>query len=606
MDSKSDELKYRLLLVDDDDSFLTTTRLYLQKKYSDIEVVTISQSGEPGEKDFVSAGDNTLQYLEAVWNQKEQAIHCILIDHNMAGMTGLDLLRDIKSRDYYAPVVMLTGDENAMSGASVESFDDGARGYLFKTSQLFYLELNTTIRRVYREIIQEKWLKLLSQVAATNPDNCSSIKEYANRVAEIYISYFPNRIGFIRELIADGRLRLLASMNIDETLQKQLEEIDPDDYPFVKESLQYTEPTFKNYAYKWSKEHLGFAADLPIKLDRIFFIPLSYVGEKLGTISFYLDYRQGFFLKEEEDYASTLAMIMSAAIFQYQYRSKLRKQGANISELIRKFNTAKNEDEIYDSLVDHIHRELNQTELIYHITKGKTTIKEVVVGTDRLELKVLIGEQRERSQDFRVSKTGFGISGIVAATGKAYLVIDSEKENEWVPTHDEMKCSITTPLLNESQRVIAVLNSENSQVGHFDNDDLDYTESLGHIAATYISKLRTRLFLDQVLKAVSDKDAGTDELLRRVIEIIKGFTGYSYMIVATKLPEGIKMIRCEGFSSEEEVSAAEALRNPDPDNAPLIFQALRDSIEYEWNVSDDSEKPYPWYPNEELKKKFKF
>jgi len=423
---------YRLLLVDDDSAFLTTTKLGLEGSYPNIEVVPIGESGTVGRDDFVSAGTNALEYLERARFGEEPLVHCILIDHNMSGMTGLDLLRRIRDRDEYAPVVMLTGDEVAMHGAAVESFDSGARGYLFKTSHTFWPELNTTIHRVYQEVVREKWLDILSNVAAIDVEALRSRESYANEVLDIVKARFPRRVAFFRERTSDGCLTLLACSNVPASLQDQLQSIDPDDYPFVKETLEFTRSTFDNMTHAWHKAELGKAADLPLDFDRAFCVPLRYATELLGSVSLYMDRSQGFFLQEEQSYADTLAKIVAATFFQYEYRHKLRVQAENVTRVIQDFSKAQDERDVYEILAAHIHKEVN-VEKHPHRGKGMTVVKAILPGTDRMPLVGLLGEARKHNLEFRVSDQGNGISGWVAYTGKPRLVRNkNEHEETWV------------------------------------------------------------------------------------------------------------------------------------------------------------------------------
>jgi len=169
-----------------------------------------------------------------------------------------------------------------------------------------------------------------------------------------------------------------------------------------------------------------------------------------------------------------------------------------------------------------------------------------------------------------------------------------------------MVSSVTAPLLNEDGRVIAVLNSENTEAGHFDEDDLSYTTSLSHVAAAYVTKLRSRRFFDRVLSIVADKTAGANELLRRVVEVIKDYVGYTGMIMAIKRADGgIAMVRCDGFTVREEELIIKALRGELQDADPLIAQALRNGREYHWNRGDEDQAHRPWFPSLRMKEQVK-
>jgi|GEM_PF-6169284 len=602
----SEIIKYRLLLIDDDSSFLKTNKEIMEESYKDIEVVTIGQSGVLGSDNFRSAGQNALDYLARVASGEEAAVHCILIDHNMPGMRGLDLLKEIKKNDNYAPVVMLTGDEEAMQWETIKSFENGTRGYLFKNSNTFHGELNTTIRRVYQEVIREKWLAALAEITSVDVNSITDRQGYAKHVCKNVARCFPRGVIFIRELTKENHLHLLAYHNLPDDLPQRLAVIDINDYPFVKEAFSHQEATFDNEAYKWEKKKLGKASEIPLKFDRAFFVPLRYANEKLGSLSIFLEKSQGFFLEEEKRYANALASVVAAMFFQYEYRRKLQKQARNVTEVIKLFDQATNEEAIYEELARHIHEEINIR--LSNTEKGKTSVKIILPGTALLKTKAYLGMPRQQEPEMRALPEGNGISGWVAFHKKARLVLDKDKcQKEWLSTHDDMVSAVTVPLLNEVGRVIAVLNSENTKAGHFNEDDLAYAESLSHVAAVYVTRIRNRHFFDTILGILSDKDSGAGDLLRRVLTVIKEYTGYAAMIVAVKKRDGmISLVRCDGFNREEEYLIVQALQGNLPGTLPLISsRALQDAREYEWNRGDANQGHQPYFPSSEIKERIK-
>lgn len=95
-----------LLLVDDEERFLSTTKILLEKR----GVHTLTASS--GEEALKALGDNR--------------VDVVILDVKMPGMDGVDALREIKRRYPLIEVIMLTGHasvESAVDGLKLGAFD---------------------------------------------------------------------------------------------------------------------------------------------------------------------------------------------------------------------------------------------------------------------------------------------------------------------------------------------------------------------------------------------------------------------------------------------------------------------------------------------------
>ena len=106
--------KLKLMVVDDEERFLVTTKKLLQKK--DIDVVTASSGAEALEK------------------LREHAVHVVILDVKMPGMDGVATLKEIKRQFPMVEVIMLTG--HATVESAVEGLKTGAVDYLMKPADL--------------------------------------------------------------------------------------------------------------------------------------------------------------------------------------------------------------------------------------------------------------------------------------------------------------------------------------------------------------------------------------------------------------------------------------------------------------------------------------
>jgi DNA-binding NtrC family response regulator len=103
-----------ILLVDDEERFLVTTRKVLDKK--GYEVLT------------AASGAEALSTLE------EKIVDVVILDVKMPGMDGIATLKEIKRRHPLVEVIMLTGHGTLES--AVEGLKCGATDYLTKPSDI--------------------------------------------------------------------------------------------------------------------------------------------------------------------------------------------------------------------------------------------------------------------------------------------------------------------------------------------------------------------------------------------------------------------------------------------------------------------------------------
>ncbi len=106
--------KMKIMLVDDEERFLTTTKKLLSKK--GIDLLTALSGGE------------ALEMLNS------HSIHVVILDVKMPGMDGMATLREIKRQHPLTEVIMLTG--HATVESAVEGLKSGATDYLMKPADI--------------------------------------------------------------------------------------------------------------------------------------------------------------------------------------------------------------------------------------------------------------------------------------------------------------------------------------------------------------------------------------------------------------------------------------------------------------------------------------
>ena len=104
----------KLMLVDDEERFLTTTGKLMKKM--GIDVVTASSGAEALEK------------------LRQETVHVVILDVKMPGMDGITTLKEIKRQYPMVEVIMLTGHGTVES--AVEGLQSGATDYLMKPADI--------------------------------------------------------------------------------------------------------------------------------------------------------------------------------------------------------------------------------------------------------------------------------------------------------------------------------------------------------------------------------------------------------------------------------------------------------------------------------------
>ena len=123
----------QIALIDDDEAVLDSLSLYFQSR------------------SIVTAGFATAQDFLAALGQ-DRRFDCIVSDVRMPGMSGLDLVRELKSRDIGTPIVLITGHGDV--DMAVAAIKVGAANFIekpFDESRLL-----ASIRMAIEEIQQRE------------------------------------------------------------------------------------------------------------------------------------------------------------------------------------------------------------------------------------------------------------------------------------------------------------------------------------------------------------------------------------------------------------------------------------------------------------------
>ena len=129
-----EEIDARILLVDDETSFLETLSSRLKLRGMTVDTV------ENGEKAVVEA--------------KQQDFDVIIVDLSMPGIDGVETLKQIKANDPNAEVIMLTGQASIQS--SIDAMKAGAEDFLQKPIDLTVLMTKISAAKAKKMLILQK------------------------------------------------------------------------------------------------------------------------------------------------------------------------------------------------------------------------------------------------------------------------------------------------------------------------------------------------------------------------------------------------------------------------------------------------------------------
>ena len=137
----------KIMLVDDEERFLSTTQKLLTKK--GIDAVTAASGAE------------------ALETLNHRYIHVVILDVKMPGMDGNETLKEIKRQFPLVEVIMLTG--HATVESAIDGLKSGATDYLMKPTEID--ELITKAREAFhkRLLLEEKILMAQSRKYMKSP-----------------------------------------------------------------------------------------------------------------------------------------------------------------------------------------------------------------------------------------------------------------------------------------------------------------------------------------------------------------------------------------------------------------------------------------------------
>lgn len=137
----------QLLLVDDEERFLETTKRLLEKR--GVEVLTATDG------------------LEALTILDAQRVDVVILDVKMPGVDGVEVLRKIKQEQPLVEVIMLTGHASVKS--AVEGLKLGAFDYLMKPCDISALLEKANQAYAKKQTMEDKIRKAKIEKIISHP-----------------------------------------------------------------------------------------------------------------------------------------------------------------------------------------------------------------------------------------------------------------------------------------------------------------------------------------------------------------------------------------------------------------------------------------------------
>jgi DNA-binding NtrC family response regulator len=139
--------KIKIMLVDDEERFLETTKKLLERR--GYQVAT------------------ALSGSEALDKLQKENIQVVILDVKMPGMDGMATLKAIKNRHPLVEVIMLTG--HATVESAVEGLKSGAADYLMKPTDIEDLIRKAEDAYAKRQVLEEKIRGAQARMATKSP-----------------------------------------------------------------------------------------------------------------------------------------------------------------------------------------------------------------------------------------------------------------------------------------------------------------------------------------------------------------------------------------------------------------------------------------------------
>ena len=140
-------------------------------------------------------------------------------------------------------------------------------------------------------------------------------------------------------------------------------------------------------------------------------------------------------------------------------------------------------------------------------------------------------------------KIGEGIAGAVAETGIPEIITDTREDKRYIPDEVIGLSEIAVPIIDSSNKVLGVIDSEHPEIGFFDKSDLDILTTIAAIAATKLVQARAKTALKLSNQNLEQFAYIASHDLKEPIRTISNFTQLLQLSYAPQLEtKGVELL----------------------------------------------------------------
>lgn len=240
-------------------------------------------------------------------------------------------------------------------------------------------------------------------------------------------------------------------------------------------------------------------------------------------------------VRDENEVVSRLIILLSDVTNEIQQEQKLKaiyEAGEKLSDLSAQDIQEMGLEERTDLLKYNIIRDLKELLGVRNVE-----IRLVESGTDMLVPLLSEGMTVDaENRELRISETGQGVTGHVAATGKSYLCRDTRKDSLYLEGAANALSSYTIPLIDQSQ-LLGTLNVESDSIDAFSVSDRQFLDVYAQNLAQALHTLdllqaeTSRAYHESVDKIWRSVALPVDEILSDATFVLDRYVGHDDDII---------------------------------------------------------------------------
>lgn len=315
----------------------------------------------------VTVAKDGMSALEAL---RETEMDLVLLDYNLPGMTGLEILREINKHNSKIPVIMVTGQGDER--IAVETMKNGAHDYIIKARN-YHEALPITVERT----IRESWMKRELEEASRR----------GRRLYELSLSVAKERkVDILTERLVNGAAMLVG------TEKALLYLVDTcGSVVFVKtHGIDVDARELMGPLAQVGLLSSAYAEQRPVVIEQpathpewhstpwlhpflrhVLAVPLTMQGKAEGILCVLNKLNQKPFSQEDADTLSTLAVHAGVAIDNARFVEKIKQQAVTDS---------------LTGLYNHMEFQKQLTKEIYRSRRYKNELSLLILDLDHFKL----------------------------------------------------------------------------------------------------------------------------------------------------------------------------------------------------------------------------